>query len=37
MFEGVNWIHPALDRNQWHNLMNTVMTFGKGKVVPVHN
>jgi hypothetical protein len=24
-WEGVNWMHLAEDRDQWHTLMNTVM------------
>jgi hypothetical protein len=25
MWEGVDWIHPAQDRDQWRALVNTVM------------
>jgi hypothetical protein len=25
VWEGVNWMHPAQDRNQWWAVVNTVM------------
>jgi hypothetical protein len=30
-WEGVGWMHPAEDRDQWRTVVNTVMTLGKGK------